>query len=387
MFTSKKVIKPLPFPVYLWTTIIIACFGLGDSIYLAISHYRVYTDIAHKSFCAISRAINCDTVSQSTYAIMLNVPLAVWGIVGYFTFLLGLAFCSTDGAQKQRGWSILVLVSLVFSIHSLILALISNYLIHSYCIMCIALYVVNLALLFFTWLTRSRFETCSIFMGLVKDVKFFIKLRKQVMIVFIPLLVVMITMILSYPRYWELSPPPLRTMPTGMTEDGHPWSGAENPVLEIIEYTDYQCFQCKKMHFFLRTLAAENPGKIKLIHRHFPMDHSVNPLLKKPFHSGAGKMALLAIFATLHNRFWEVNDFFFNLSEKSFKLKEIADISELDVRGLTWALQSPQILYKLQMDLKSGLENKITGTPSYIIHGKVYNSTIPPEIIKQALND
>ena len=80
-------IKPLPFPVYFWSIVSITCVGLIDAIYLAISHYRVYTDIGYKSFCAVSKSINCDTVSQSAFSILLGVPVPVWGIVGYLIFL------------------------------------------------------------------------------------------------------------------------------------------------------------------------------------------------------------------------------------------------------------------------------------------------------------
>jgi uncharacterized membrane protein len=80
---QTRVTNPPPFYVYLWAVALLTLIGLTDSIYLAISHYRVYTDIGYTSFCAISRAINCDTVSQSPYAIMLNLPVAVWGVIGY----------------------------------------------------------------------------------------------------------------------------------------------------------------------------------------------------------------------------------------------------------------------------------------------------------------
>jgi hypothetical protein len=85
---TARVIKPFPFPVYLWTVVFLAVAGLADSLYLAISHYRVYTDINYRSFCAISRAINCDTVSQSRFSIFFDVPVPIWGVIGYTFFLL-----------------------------------------------------------------------------------------------------------------------------------------------------------------------------------------------------------------------------------------------------------------------------------------------------------
>ena len=71
----KKVrpIQPLAYAYYFWPVVGLVIAGLLDSIYLSVSHHRVYTDIGYKSFCAISRAINCDTVSQSRYSIFLDL--------------------------------------------------------------------------------------------------------------------------------------------------------------------------------------------------------------------------------------------------------------------------------------------------------------------------
>ncbi|MCK4984363.1 MAG: hypothetical protein KAS40_02535, partial [Desulfobacterales bacterium] len=156
--TKSKDIRPLPFGVYFWTVIMITVIGLIDSIYLSVSHYRVYTDIGYKSFCAISRAINCDTVSQSSYSIFINLPVPVWGVIGYGFLLLCLLLAGSKSAEKKRIWSIVFWISLVFACYSVILALVSNYLIGSYCIMCIVSYGVNLSLLFYAWLIRRRFS-------------------------------------------------------------------------------------------------------------------------------------------------------------------------------------------------------------------------------------
>ena len=89
---KDKAIQPLPFAVYYFTVVFLTLAGLIVSLYLSYSHYRVYTDVGYKSFCAISKAINCDTVSQSAYSIFLGLPVPVWGIVGYIFFLLFMLF-------------------------------------------------------------------------------------------------------------------------------------------------------------------------------------------------------------------------------------------------------------------------------------------------------
>jgi uncharacterized membrane protein len=142
--------KPLPFGIYFSVTVFLCLIGLFDTFYLVVSHYRNYLDVSYRSFCAISRAVNCDTVSQSSYSIFLNVPVAVWGMFGYlivFTMLIFAWRCRKT--SKGRIWASIFIISLIFSIISIILALVSSYLIHSYCIMCILSYAVNFSILFF----------------------------------------------------------------------------------------------------------------------------------------------------------------------------------------------------------------------------------------------
>lgn len=181
LFHSKeKSVKPLPFPIYYWTVALLALAGLLNSIYLAISHYRVYTDIGYRSFCAISKAINCDTVSQSPYSIIFNVPVPVWGIIGYTFFLLLLVFAWGKPGHRMPLWSLLIFIACIFSCISIGLALILTTYINSYCIMCMLSYGINFALLFFTVLTSKRFNTSGFFAGLRQDIFSLIQKRTRV---------------------------------------------------------------------------------------------------------------------------------------------------------------------------------------------------------------
>ena len=136
-------IKPLPFPVYFFSVVAFAVVGLLASGYLSISHYRVYTDIGYKSFCAVSRAINCDTVSQSPFSIFLDVPVPVWGVIGYILILILLIKAWEYRQGKKYVWPTVVLISLIYSACSIVLALISTIIIKSYCVICILTYAVN----------------------------------------------------------------------------------------------------------------------------------------------------------------------------------------------------------------------------------------------------
>jgi len=386
---NKKKIIPLQFPVYFWTVAFLAFSGLADSVYLSISHYRVYTDIAYESFCAISRSINCDTVSQSPYSILISIPVPVWGIIGYTLFLFFMPFTWSKEAQKQRLWPILFFISLSFSIYSIILAYLSTFYIHSYCMMCIVSFGINFLLLYYTWLIRKRFSKIDIIKGLMLDIGFLWEKKKKTIPILLSTLCIVTFLLISFPSYWNFTPPVLsKNIPSGITEDGYPWIGAEKPVLEITEFTDYQCFQCKKMHFFLRKLVEKNYDKIRLIHRHFPMDHKYNPIVKEQFHVGAGAMALFAEYAQTQGKFWEMNDVLFAIagSTNVLNIKKVAEKVGIDYRSLSYSTKNRMIRYKVKHDIAIGIKLGINGTPGYVIDGKVYLGQIPSEILSGVLD-
>jgi uncharacterized membrane protein/protein-disulfide isomerase len=382
---TKKTSLPLPFPCYFWTVMVITLLGLAAAVSLAVSHYRLFTDPAYSSFCAISKSINCDTVSQSPYAVLWGVPIAVWGVLGYLSFLLMLLLSLGPSANHQRVWTLLFSMALGFSGYSLALAAISTFLIGSYCILCIALYAVNLLLLFFSWIVRRRFNSGPFFRALGDDLRHLSPRRPLNAIIIAGLLAVVTGVKAGYPEYWLFHPAPLSAqIAAGVTPEGRPWIGAERPALEIIEFADYQCFQCKKMYYHLRELVAKYPEKIRLVHVHSPMDHEFNPMVKTPFHIGSGKMALLAIHATAEGKFWDIHDLLYQWGGDSqeIDLHELASRAGLSADRLAEALENKGIREKLAADIRLGIKHAVQATPSYLIEGKVYQGTIPPEAFR-----
>jgi uncharacterized membrane protein/protein-disulfide isomerase len=385
---NKKPIKAYPFPVYFWPVFFLSLAGLSDSVYLAISHYRVYTDIGYSSFCAISKSINCDTVSQSPFSILLGVPVPVWGVFGYLVFALMLIKAWGERHRLKNGWALMQLVALLFSLYSIVLAFISTYYVQSYCMMCIMSYGINLLLLFYTWMIRKRFKLPPLLAGLKQDVLVLWRNPRNRWGGGIILVVILLSVIV-FPPYWKYtSKLPIETVATGITNDGHPWIGATNPALEITEYTDYLCFQCRKMHRYLRKIVARYPERIRLIHRHFPMDHLINPLVTEPLHNGSGQMAILALYAAEQGKFWQMNDVLFEKgsSRGELNLQDLASQTGVDLSGMRKALSTRKDLQMLlAKDIWAGMKLDIRGTPAFVINEKVYLALIPPEIIREAL--
>jgi len=382
---TRKNSSPLPFPCYFWTVAAISLVGLTAAMWLSVSHYRLFTDLAYRSFCAISKSINCDTVSQSPYAVLWGVPIAVWGVLSYLSFLLLLMLSLGRSAHHQRIWTLLFSLALGFSGYSLALAAISTFVIGSYCILCMALYAVNLLLLFFSWIVRRRFGSGFFFRALAEDLRYLSPKRLRNALVIAGILAAFAGVKAVYPAYWLLYSAPMPAqMATGVTSEGRPWIGAERPSLEIIEFADYQCFQCKKMYYHLRDLIAKYPEKIRLVHVHFPMDHEFNSMVKTPFHIGSGKLALLAIHAAAVGKFWEVHDLLYQWAgnRREIDLRELASESRLPAERLVEASGNMGYREKLAADIRLGMKHAVQATPSYLIDGKVYQGVIPPEVFR-----
>jgi len=379
---------PLSYPLYYNTVFFFCLAGIADSIYLAVSHLKNYTDITYSSFCALSKAINCDTVSQSSWSIFFGIPVAYWGITGYLLFLLLLIPLRKNNDATTPLWSILVLLSAFFAIASIFLGYISATKIHAYCIMCLLSYGLSFSLFYCSWLIRRRFDNNTFFVSVKKSGHYLLH-NRQLVTALIILSIVTFGLKTSLPSYWEFEISPLDdNISHGITEDGHPWIGAKKPSIIIKEFADYQCFQCYKMHFLLRRLINEHPGKIRLIHYQYPMDHQFNStVVPEPFHVGSGKMALLAIYASTQNKFWVTNDILyqFGRSKKPFKTTKLADATGLSPEGLALAVNNQQIRLLLRNDIRTGGMAGITGTPSYIINGKTYEGSIPSKILQEGL--
>ena len=381
-----KKTEPWPFGIYFSVVVFLCLVGLVDAIYLSISHYRNYTDIGYESFCAISQAINCDTVSQSPYSIVGGVPIPVWGVLGYLVVAVLLASAWRCGSQDRKYlWPSLFFLSLLYSLNSIVLAVVSSVYIKSQCIMCILSHTVNFGLLFYAWLIHRRFESGKMFIGLKADLRFYKRHWKRWSIKSAGMAAVVLGLLSFFPPYWNMEGQAFtQQLPTGITQDGYPWIGAQNPTLTITEFADYQCFQCRKMHFFLRQYTAQHADKIRLIHRHFPMDHQFNPLVKEPFHTGSGKLALLAIYAAEKGKFWLINDMIFNLdfSSGAINIKNMAETAGFDLMDFAAAVNNPSLIAKLYHDIGDGLKLGISGTPTFVIDGEIHMGQIPESILR-----
>jgi protein-disulfide isomerase/uncharacterized membrane protein len=369
---------------------LLSLLGMGVSIELTRIHVFVHTDPSYHSVCAMSEGVNCETVAVSPYSVFVGLPVSVWGLVGYL-LMGGLALWSLGKRRLHSTWPIgLLLVLTAFSVAtSAVLAYISATRIDSFCLFCMGSYGINAGLLIVS-LVAWRRTGARIWELLMGDVKALIA-RPVVLAVLTLVGVMTLGSLLAFiPSYWKtLGWSDLSNLASGADESGHHWTGAQSPRLMIVEFSDYECPHCRAAHKAMRLLAAKHPERIRLVHRHLPLDMACHPGLGRPFHARACLFAEAAECAGVQGRFWEMNDALFSIQE-TVKTEDV-DPVELAVRlGLNRSdfkrcLEGNATADRVAVDVRESMQKRLTGTPSFLVGERLFMGRIAEADLEQLL--
>ena len=422
----------------LLAVVLVSLVGLGASIYLSVLHWQVHNQPGHESFCAVSESVNCDTVALSRFSVIFDVPVSTWGILFYLVFIT-LALWGFFRREPPFPWGLLWFLNAIAVGFSGFQFLVSKVIIHSFCIMCIVLCAVNLLAAIFcvlgqkknglsavgtsafpvgtlwaasvifvnwgwehgsklsVWISAVLFVACTVLsivgrksykkahMGWLGDLGVVFKRRLvggglSVVLVGVVVALLIVTPKM-YPKVDDVIADVTEDIGTGRTAEGHNWIGAEEPEVVIVEYSDYECPFCRKAHEILRQIVREQKDCLRLVHVHVPLDHSCNPMLRKPFHKHACDCARAAICADRQDRFWVMNDALFvrRCGMGAGGLAMLAEKLGLDVQEFRNCMKQQETEDILQEDLAECRDvadecrrmGRRFGTPTFIVGNEV----------------
>jgi predicted DsbA family dithiol-disulfide isomerase len=182
-----------------------------------------------------------------------------------------------------------------------------------------------------------------------------------------------------------LSPPV--SIQVGISAAGYHWKGAAEPVLEIHEFTDFECPHCRNAHMMVSRLVSSYPDQIRVYHRHLPLDHHCNPQLDRPFHPRACELSRIAVCAGRQGRFFEMVDYLFHNAQQiraqSIAATDIARSLALDLGKFDCCMTDAQTRQPIDTDLQEAAKLNLRGTPAFVIDGRAYYGKIPEEALKK----
>jgi protein-disulfide isomerase len=167
----------------------------------------------------------------------------------------------------------------------------------------------------------------------------------------------------------ELTPP--------VSELDHHRGSLDAPVI-LVEFGDYECPDTVAAHPIVQQLLAEAGDQICFVYRHFPLQDK---------HRLAEPAAEAAEAADSQGRFWEMHD---ALLENSPAL-DLADLARyfqefgLDDDRFYGEVRSHLYFSRVQLNIESGFQTGVTGTPAFFINGVHYRGNHDLESMLEAV--
>lgn len=146
--------------------LILAFFGLADSIYLA-QHAITGTPL----LCDIQNLDGCNTVANSAYSQLFGIPLSEYGVLFYAILfvLAALELVLFDRLLRR----VLQIISLVCLLGSVYFTMLQIFFIGAFCIYCTASAIITLLIFIFATLiepVRKRDQAVPPSSGIARDV-------------------------------------------------------------------------------------------------------------------------------------------------------------------------------------------------------------------------
>lgn len=140
-----------------------------------------------------------------------------------------------------------------------------------------------------------------------------------------------------------------------------PTIGPADAVLEIVEFSDFQCPYCAQALPVLKVLVAAHPEDVRLVFRHYPL----------PIHEHAARAAQAAIEAQRQGAFWPYHDLLFEnqVALADAELVRHAGELGLDAAAVEAALSEGTHQRRMHEDMELGMSLAVTGTPTFFING------------------
>jgi protein-disulfide isomerase len=168
--------------------------------------------------------------------------------------------------------------------------------------------------------------------------------------------------------------------PRGGAELGHPSLGSEDAPVVMVEYGDFRCPFCGKFAREVEPKLVEKyveGGTLRMEWRDFPY------LGRESLDA-----ALAARAAQDQGKFWEYHDLLYESQSGGFsheRLIELAREAGLDVEEFETSLKSDEYEALVREDFVEGQRRGISGTPTFVINGKVLAGAQPLGVFEDAI--
>jgi protein-disulfide isomerase len=167
---------------------------------------------------------------------------------------------------------------------------------------------------------------------------------------------------------------------------GEPFKGGANAKVTIVEYSDFQCPFCSRGYSTIENEVLKTYGdKVKFYYKNFPL----------PFHKWAEPGAIAAECAKEQKpeAYWKVYSGLFEqqqqITPENVKEKVVAltDGTGVDKKKFEDCFDNKKTLDKVKAQTAEGQSVGVSGTPGFIINGRLVSGAQPFATFKAIIDD
>ena len=158
-----------------------------------------------------------------------------------------------------------------------------------------------------------------------------------------------------------------------------PSRGPANAPIVLVEYTDYQCPYCSRVQPTITALMERYEGQVLHVFKNLPL----------PNHQQAQLASEAALCAQDQGQFWEFHDWLFENQRTMNKDSMVAESGELGMDAELFAACVDQHTYTetVDADMREARGFGITGTPGFMINGRVVSGAQPIENFEKIIDE
>ncbi len=365
--------------------LILAALGAYMADVLIDLHISVnYAGGGDDATCAAGSNFSCAEVLKSSLASVFGIPIAVYGLAFYIVTAV-LVFIRRLKSTLLPGLpDVFFAGGLIITIYSIFLLIGSKVVVGKFCIRCMGLYAVNIALFATAWLSHP--DGGRVALGRVVKVFALPGFWAAVLLLSIA------TPSTQY-RYTQAADAAIKTqiekkrVELKNTTDNvsvqpgkSPMRGKATAAVTIIEWADFQCGYCQQMAFSLKAALSKAPTSFKYYFKNYPLTNcSTN---EGTIHRSCAA-AIAFECAKDQGKAWDMHDMLFtnNHALADDQLYQYANMLGLDVETFRSCLKDPKAHERLKADVEQGMKLKIESTPTWYINGARQVGPVTPNVI------
>lgn len=141
--------------------------------------------------------------------------------------------------------------------------------------------------------------------------------------------------------------------------------GASDAVVEIIEYTDFECPACGMAYQILSQIKSHYAGKINVKFKHYPLN----------YHKSAMSAHRAAECANSQGKFWLFYDLLYQnqrewIGRDPVVFEAYAQALGLNEQHFKDCFRSPEPDLRIQAEMQEAREKQVNATPTFFINGE-----------------